>query len=75
MDVPVELQEEIQKDEKSNSKSKYEKTEMELTNENSDEKSLKPIIESAKVEEFKIKDKPYIQLSDHYGMSIDISLR
>lgn len=49
---------------------------MELTNtEKSDEKSLKPIIETAKVEEFKIKDRPYIQLSDHYGMSIEISLQ
>lgn len=36
------------------------------------ERCLKPIISSTKVEEFKVKDKPYGQLSDHYGMSIEL---
>ena len=36
--------------------------------------SLKIDYDSAKLEKFHIKQKPYTQLSDHYGLSVELSL-
>ena len=46
-----------------------------LTTEQSEGKFLRPVISSARVEEFKVKDRPYFQLSDHYGMSIELAIQ
>lgn len=35
----------------------------------------KVVIESCNVESFKVANKPYIQLSDHYGMSVEVALK
>lgn len=45
-----------------------------LTTEESEGKCLRPLISSTRVEEFKVKDRPYCQLSDHYGLSIEVIL-
>lgn len=45
-----------------------------LTTEEGEGKCLRPVVSSTRVEEFKVKERPYCQLSDHYGLSIEVAL-